>query len=251
MQARYFAESAYLGKAYCGWQKQPGQISVQSVIEGALQTILGQETEITGCGRTDSGVHAKQYFFHFDFPGSFPDGFLRRINKFLPPDIAIRRIIPVADDAHARFHATHRAYEYHLTMHKDPFSQETAYFYPYALRPDFKKLQEAATLLLDYQEFFPFCKTNTDVKTMECNLVRSEWKQSGDEQELVFHIAANRFLRGMVRLIVGMCVNVATSKLDLESVKIALDKQIRLEKSWSVPPEGLFLTDIRYPFILL
>lgn len=245
---RYFAELAYNGSRFYGWQRQPGQISVQEVLEDAFSTILGSAIEITGCGRTDTGVHASQYFVHFDFEGSLPNEFTRRINKFLPPDIAIYRIFPVASEAHARYDATRRAYQYHLTFRKDPFRQQTAYFFPFAKRPDIFQLQEAAQLLLDFEEFYPFCKSNTDVKTMKCQLYRAEWEFDGADQ-LIFHIAASRFLRGMVRLIVGMCLNVGLGKTSPEEVQQAMEQQTRLKRSWSVPPEGLFLTEIEYPYL--
>lgn len=246
---RYFAELAYQGASYVGWQAQPGQISVQGTIEHALSTILNAPIEIVGCGRTDAGVHAKQYFIHFDFPGAFPKGFDRRINKFLPPDIAIHRFIPVAPEAHARFDATHRAYEYHIDFRKNPFGKNIRYYFPFAAQLDTDLLQEAAQSLLQYQEFYPFCKSNTDVKTMRCDIRRSEWIIDKDNHRMVFHIAADRFLRGMVRLIVGMCLNVAQGKLPIESVHEALTNQTRLTKSLSAPPDGLYLTDIRYPFL--
>ena len=246
---RYFAELAYNGTSYVGWQAQPGQTSVQGTIEKALSTILNRPIEIVGCGRTDAGVHAKQYFMHFDYPGSFPRGFDRRINKFLPPDIAIYRFIEVHADAHARFDATHRAYEYHIDLRKNPFGQHTRYFFPFAQQLDERLLQEAAQLIAQYEDFYPFCKSNTDAKTMRCDIRQSEWRIDYNQQRMVFHIAADRFLRGMVRLIVGMCLNVAQGKLDLQSVRSALDNQARLAKSLSAPPDGLYLTDIRYPFI--
>ncbi|MEQ8705973.1 MAG: tRNA pseudouridine(38-40) synthase TruA [Phaeodactylibacter sp.] len=246
---RYFAELAYNGTSYVGWQAQPGQTSVQGTIEQALGTILNTPVEVVGCGRTDAGVHAKQYFLHFDYPGSFPQGFNRRINKFLPPDIAIYRFLEVDTQAHARFDATHRAYEYHIDFRKNPFGKDTRYFFPFAHQIDEGLLQEAAQLLLGYQDFYPFCKSNTDVKTMRCDLRRSEWAVDRAQHRMVFHIAADRFLRGMVRLIVGMCLNVAQRKLDLASVRKALEQQTRLPKSLSAPPDGLYLTDIRYPFI--
>lgn len=245
---RYFAELAYNGTRYYGWQRQPGQISVQETLEQALSTILGAELEVTGCGRTDTGVHASQYYLHFDFDGTFPRVFTRRLNKFLPPDIAIHRIFPVAPEAHARYDAVRRAYQYHLTFRKDPFALETAYYFPFPTRPDFSKLQEAANLLLSYEDFYPFCKSNTDVHTMKCRLSRAEWEEVSPDR-LIFHIAANRFLRGMVRLIVGMSLNVAMSKIPLEEVRQAMDRQIRLKRSWSAPPEGLFLSEVRYPFV--
>lgn len=246
---RYFAELAYNGTNYYGWQRQPDQKSVQEVLEDALSLLLRTTVEITGCGRTDTGVHASQYFIHFDYEQEFPKEFVRRLNKYLPPDIVVYSIFEVALDAHARYDAHYRSYEYHLDFRKNPFAQHTSYFFPFAERLDLQAMQQAAQLLLSFDEFFPFCKTHTDVKTLRCNLFRSEWEWLETEQKLVYHIAANRFLRGMVRLIVGMCLNVGLGKLTLEAVQQALEKQERLSQSWSVPPDGLFLTAVRYPFL--
>jgi tRNA pseudouridine38-40 synthase len=245
---RYFTELAYNGFHYSGWQIQPNSLSVQARIQGAFSTILGAEIEFVGCGRTDAGVHASQYFAHFDFNGTFPKSFLQRVNKLLPEEIVIYNIFEVKPDAHARFDAYQRSYEYHLTFVKNPFQTQTTYFYPFAQKPDFDKMQAAAQLLLHYQDFQPFCKSNHDAKTLHCDLTRCEWQQL-DENKLVFHITSNRFLRGMVRLIVGMCLNAGLEKVTLEEVKIALEQQILLKKSWSVPPEGLFLTEVKYPFL--
>ncbi len=244
---RYFTKLAYNGTRYAGWQIQPNNPTVQETIQTAFSTILGESIEFTGCGRTDTGVHASQYYAHFDFEGSFPTSFLHRVNKLLPEDIVIYTIFEVSPDAHARFDAFKRSYEYQLTFIKNPFTTQTTYFYPYTQKPDFDKMQQAAQLLLSYQEFQPFCKSNHDAKTLQCALTRSEWQQA-DEHNLTFHISANRFLRGMVRLIVGMCLNVGLNKITLNDVKTALDQQVLLQKSWSVPPEGLFLTEVRYPF---
>ncbi len=246
---RYFAELAYKGTDFFGWQIQPAQVSVQQTIQDAFSTILRVPIEVVGCGRTDTGVHASQYFLHFDFEGEFPKHFLSRVNKFLPPSIAIFRIFPVAADAHARFDAYHRAYEYRMHFRKDPFQKDTSYFYPYPVQPDLDKMQAAAGLLLAYDEFFPFCKTHHDANTYKCELKRSEWEAAENELGASYHIAANRFLRGMVRLIVGMCINVGTGKLELDTVRRALDEQKRLKRSSSAPPEGLYLRDIRYPFL--
>lgn len=245
---RYFSELAYNGFSYSGWQMQPKDTSVQEVVERTFSTILGTPIEVVGCGRTDAGVHACQYYAHFDFEGTFPTAFLRRVNKLLPKDIVIYQIFAVAPDAHARFDAYQRSYEYHITFVKNPFQIQTTYFYPYALKPDFDKMQAAAQLLLSYQEFQPFCKSNHDAKTLRCQLTRSEWEMIQDDQ-LTFHITANRFLRGMVRLIVGMCLNVGLNKVTLDEVQTALDQQMLLKKSWSVPPEGLSLTQVKYPFL--
>lgn len=243
---RYFTELAYNGTRYHGWQKQPNALSVQGKIEEAFSTILNTVIEVVGCGRTDAGVHASQYFLHFDFDGEIPERFVGRVNLFLPKDIAIRKIFPVKEDAHARFDAIQRSYEYHIVFEKSPFETETAWQYYLAQRLAPDRLNEVASLLLNYREFFPFCKTHHDAQTLECQLTRCEWVLDENNKRLVFHITSNRFLRGMVRLIVGACINVAADKLAIEKVKAALDQQTLLEKSWSVPPEGLFLSEVKY-----
>lgn len=246
---RYFSKLRYKGTNYNGWQRQPNSPTVQQTIEEALATILRKEIGIMGCGRTDTGVHAKEYFIHFDFEEDFPAHFVDRLNKVLPKDIAIENIFEVASEAHTRFDANSRSYEYHIVFHKNPFFLDTTYYFPFYDQLDFNLLQAAAKLLMEYEAFYPFCKSNTDVKTMRCDITHAEWKLDKDEKGMVFYISANRFLRGMVRLIVGMCLNVALGKISLEEVEDALKKQERLRKSYSVPPQGLFLTDIRYPFL--
>ena len=253
---RYFAELSYKGTNYNGWQRQPNAPSLQQTIEAAFSLILRTPTEIMGCGRTDTGVHASQFFIHFDvevipkgFERDFQKTFLNRVNKYLPPDIAIHRMIEVEENSHVRFDAYSRAYEYHLIFEKNPFLAETAFRFLRGKKLDFEKMQAAAKLLLEYDEFFTFCKTKSDAKTMLCDIQRSEWVWEKEEKHLVFHISANRFLRGMVRLVVGMCLNVGMGKVSLEEVKEALDQQKRLNQSYSVPPNGLFLTQIKYPFL--
>ena len=245
---RYFAELAYNGAGYQGWQKQKNEApTLQEEIERALSTLINHPTPIVGCGRTDTGVHAQQYFIHFDTQKKIEDSLLHRINKYLPNQILIKRFIPVSQEAHARFDATHRAYEYKICTWKDPFNIQTKYYYPSARWIDTQKMHEAAQILKEYSSFYTFCKSNTDVKTMDCTLFDAHWKF--EEREWTFHIAANRFLRGMIRLIVGMCLNVGRGQLQLEEVHEALQKQKRLHKSLSVPPQGLYLKDIRYDFI--
>ena len=241
---RYFIKLAYKGTNYNGWQIQPNAPSIQETIQKALSTILNQPIEITGCGRTDTGVHAKEYYAHFDVEGDLPKAFLQRINKFLPNDIVFFQIIEVANDAHTRFNAYHRAYEYHIVFEKNPFEIDTAWSYYQAKNLDIEKMQAAASLLLNYKEFSPFCKTGHQAKTVICDLKRAEWEIR--EDRLVFHIAANRFLRGMVRLIVGMCINIGTGKITLKDVQQAMNNQTILKKSYSVPACGLYLCDIRY-----
>ena len=244
---RFFAELAYNGTNYCGWQRQPKEITVQEVLEFAFSTILRKEVRLTGCGRTDTGVHASQYFAHFDFEKAIPSGFIGRINKFLPKDIVVKKIIEVESNAHARFDATQRSYEYHLSFYKNPFHINTIFHYPFAEQLDLNLMQEAASLLLNYKAFFPFCKSKSDARTMFCDLRRAEW-QLKDNGVLVFYISANRFLRGMVRLIVGMCLNVGLGKTSLEEVKTAMEQQVRLKKDFSVSPKGLYLTEVKYRY---
>ena len=245
---RYFIELAYNGAQYQGWQRQPGgRPTVQGNIEHSLSVLLNTETAITGCGRTDTGVHALQYFLHFDGPDELPPNFHYRLNKHLPKDISIFRIIPVESEAHARFDASHRAYEYRLFTYKNPFEIDTAHYFKFSKFTDRDKVQKAAKLLLNYDEFYPFCKSNHDAKTMKCTIYNAEW--TFEEQQWTFDIAANRFLRGMIRLIVGMCLNVGQDKISLDDVKKAMDTQTLLKKSLSVDPAGLYLKDIRYPYI--
>jgi len=245
---RYFSELAYKGTNYCGWQRQPNGITVQETIEKAFSTILRTPITVHGCGRTDTGVHASQFFIHFDFEGVFPKGFVWRLNKFLPNDILIKSIFEVAPESSTRFDAYHRSYEYHISFQKALFNEETVFHFPFAKKLDFEKMQQAAALLLNYGAFFPFCKTKSDAKTMLCDMKRAEWVIDEKAGRMTFHISANRFLRGMVRLIVGMCLNVGLGKIEIEDVKEAMDKQVRLKKDLSVEAKGLFLTEIRYPF---
>ena len=246
---RYFINLAYKGTNYFGWQFQPNDISVQQVVQEKMSILLNQPIEVLGCGRTDRGVHASKYYLHFDFDNEFPSNFMYRMNQLLPKDIAFRSIHEVADEAHARFDATSRSYTYHILFNKSPFEYEINSQIMYAERMDLKVLQQAADILLEYKEFTPFCKTNADNRTMLCDITVAKWilKPNGDGFE--FHVTSDRFLRGMIRLIVGMCVNVAMGKLDMDDVRKAMDTQTLLTRSWSAPPEGLFLSDVRYPYI--
>ena len=247
---RYFIALAYNGTRYCGWQKQPGQTTVQESLESAFSMILGEDIELTGCGRTDTGVHALKYYAHFNIARSLPEGFLHRINRVLDSDIAVYQLFPVHWDAHARFDACYRSYAYHLTFRKDPFACETAYFFPFRDRPSPGLMQAAAQTLLSFEDFFPFCKTGHDAKTTLCTIFRSEWEVDPGGEGMAYHIAANRFLRGMVRLIVGMCIEVGLGRLSLGEVEQAMLRHERIRRNVSVPPGGLFLTDVRYPYTL-
>ena len=230
-----------------GWQSQPNGSSVQSTIENALSKVLKTPTPIVGCGRTDAGVHARSYYAHFDHAGTVHENLCNRLNGILPSDISIKKIFIVDASAHARYDATERTYHYHIIRYKDPFRVDLAHHHFQFAAIDQSLLQKSEDLLLQYDEFFPFCKTHSGVDHYRCQLTCCKWQIS--EDELILKISANRFLRGMVRLIVGMCTNVALKKILLDEVKRALDTQSALEKSLSAPAHGLFLTDIKYPFI--
>lgn len=244
---RYFIRLSYLGTNYNGWQKQPQPQSktVQQTIEEALYTFLRFPVDLTGCGRTDTGVHAKDYIAHFDAPTKLEvDEVKYKTNKILPSDIAVHEVFLVHPVAHARFDALSRSYEYNFHIEKNPMIQQS-FYYNYG-SPEINKLNEAAQLLLNYTDFYTFCKENTDVKTTFCQLTECYWTESSGQYKL--RISADRFLRGMIRLIVGMCLDVSRNHLNLEEVKSALENRMKLEKHWSVPAEGLTLCDIKYNF---
>ena len=244
---RYFISLAYLGTHYSGWQVQPNAPSVQATLEASLATLLRHPVGVTGCGRTDAGVHARYYVAHFDTDTEIKPAFLNSLNSILPRDIAVFHIWQVAPESHARFDAFRRSYEYHIALRKDPFATETAWFFPQHEKLDLKKMQEVADLLPLYRDFFPFCKTDSGVDGYGCTLETAHWAHFPETRRLIFHITANRFLRGMVRLIVGACINAGLGKIEVEDVKSALDAQKTLKKSLSVPPQGLFLTEVGYP----
>jgi tRNA pseudouridine38-40 synthase len=242
---RYFAELSYNGTRFVGWQAQQSGGSVQQQIEAALSTIFRQPIEVVGCGRTDTGVHAAHYVLHFDYDGELPTKLLTRINHLCGNDIAFSRVYAVADEAHARFDAVSRSYIYKIIGHKSPFHQETAYHYPFAGRINQAAMQEVAAALLEYNEFAPFCKSNNQSMTMKCSLTRAEWVFD-TPGEWAFHITSNRFLRGMIRLIVGASLYIGEGKMSVAQLRQALDTQTALPCPYSVPPQGLFLTNIIY-----
>lgn len=243
---RYFIEFAYNGKNYCGWQYQPHSPSVQETLNKAISTLLRQEIDITGAGRTDTGVHAKQMYGHFDFEEEFNiDSLIHKLNSFLPKDIVVYRIIPVDEDAHARFDATSRTYEYHITTYKDAFDFDGSWQNAKPL--DVAKMNEAAKILFDYNDFKCFSKTNTDVKTYNCDVREAFWVQNGTK--LVFTVTADRFLRNMVRAIVGTLVNVGLGKVSLDDFRTIIESRDRGNAGFSVPAHGLYLTKVIYPYL--
>lgn len=245
---RYFVEFAYDGLPYHGWQRQPNALSVQEVMEEGFSLLCGKPIALTAAGRTDTGVHARHMVAHFNINDSVDTTDLsHRLNSYLPKDISIKRIYPVSDEAHARFDAIERTYEYVVVQQKDPFHQHSAHFVRQAL--DVDTMNRAAAILLGKADFKCFSKSNTDVKTYICDIREARWVWEGDR--LVFRIIADRFLRNMVRAIVGTLLQVGLGKWSAEDVKTIINSGKRSEAGPSVPAKGLYLVDISYPENLL
>ncbi len=244
MDLRYFFEISYKGTNYHGWQVQQNAISVQQVIEEKLSNLLNAKISITGSGRTDTGVHAKQQFFHVDLHDQTDCSQLKyQLNATLPRDIVVRSIRPVRPDAHARFDATVRSYDYVIILNKDPFRLNEAYIYHKSM--DLDSLNAASKKFVGAQNFESFSKVKTQVNNFNCEIFAAYWQQG--EDCIIFHIEANRFLRGMVRAIVGTLLMVNEGKMAIESIDEIIKKQDRSAAGRSVPPEGLYLSKISYP----
>lgn len=244
---RFFIRFAYDGTAFHGSQRQPNGVTVQETMEQALAMIFREEVPLTFAGRTDAGVHAREMYAHFDIhdnQSSIVNNLKFRLNGILPDSIAIYDILRVTDDAHARFSAKRRTYEYHVIDHKDPF------LLPYATRLrtplDFVAMNKAAKYLIGRQDFASFCRTHTDVKTTICDLTQAEWKELGNGHA-VFTISADRFLRNMVRAVVGTLFQVGQSKMNLEQFAEVIAQHNRCSAGDSAPAQGLYLTHIEYP----
>lgn len=241
---RYFIELSYNGSAYHGWQNQPNAISVQQVLEEALATLLQSKTEIVGAGRTDTGVHASQMFAHFDFDNEIDTpNLVYKLNSFLPNDIAISDVFRVKEDSHARFDALSRTYLYKISTIKNVFNTDFAYRLQLPL--DVEKMNEACKILFIYNDFQCFSKSNTDVKTYNCTITKAEWFKDNDE--IIFLITADRFLRNMVRAIVGTMINIGLGKIKVDDLHEIIKSKNRSEAGYSVPAHGLYLTQIVYP----
>jgi tRNA pseudouridine38-40 synthase len=248
---RYFIELSYEGTNYHGWQIQKNAVSVQGILNQKLSIILREPIDTTGCGRTDTGVHAKEFFAHFDAEEFMVhsswfidnDALTRSINAILPCDIAAKRIFPVAANANARFDATLRSYEYHIHFNKDPFKNG----YSWELRdyPDLDLMNEAAKLMMEYTDFSCFSKSNTQVKTNICKITKAEWNVT--DNGIVFQISADRFLRNMVRAIVGTLIMVCKKEIEPGAIRQIIESKNRSNAGTSVPACGLYLTKVEYP----
>ncbi len=237
---------AYNGAAYCGWQTQPSLPTVQQTVEQALALLLRRPVAVVGCGRTDTGVHAADFYAHFDVDDDCPfdpSAIVFKLNNLLPTDIVVFDIVPVAANAHARFDATSRTYQYHVSRQRLPFRQglySRIYF-----DPDVATMNRAAQVLMEYDDFTSFAKTHTQVKTNICHLVEAHWDRVGDE--LVFTIRSNRFLRNMVRSVTGTLLDVGRGKLGIEGLREIVERKDRQAAGVSMPACGLFLTKVEYP----
>ena len=244
---RYFIELSYDGTAYCGWQVQPNGESVQGVLQRALSLLLREEVAVTGAGRTDAGVHAAKMVAHMDLSspprGELERGLVYRLNGILPNDIAIHKIYPVAEDMHARFSAIARTYYYYVHTRKSPFLRN--YSWRLAKAPDFEAMNEAAATLMEYEDFTSFSKVNTDTTTNICRVTQARWVQLSDH-EWRFEITADRFLRNMVRAIVGTLMEVGRGQLTLDGFRQVIEQKDRCAAGDSVPARGLFLQEVKY-----
>lgn len=239
---RYFLEVAYKGTHYSGFQVQENANTIQAEVEKAFNTLFRQPVTLTGSSRTDAGVHALQNFFHFDFEEDLDLKFIYKLNSLLPSDIAIRNIYLMPSTTHSRFNALSREYEYKIYTQKNPFLKETAFYYPYKL--DLGLMKEAALLIKQETNFYSFAKSNTQVHNFNCIIYISEWRQEDDL--LIYHIKANRFLRGMVRLLTATQIKLGRGKISISHFT-DLFRVPEVKCHFSVPPTGLFLKAVHYP----
>lgn len=245
-QQRYFIELAYDGTNYHGWQVQQNALSVQEVFNKALSILLREPIETLGCGRTDTGVHARKFYAHLDTEVKIQNSkFITGLNSLLPYDIAAKEIIPVRSEAHARFDATLRSYEYYVHFHKNPF--KTKYSWLLRDKPDMDLMNKGAAILKHYTDFSCFSKSNTQVFTNNCKISSAEWIETADG--MVFHISADRFLRNMVRAIVGTLMMVGKKEIEPDQIRQIIESKNRSNAGTSVPACGLYLTEVRYPYL--
>ncbi|HMP93672.1 MAG TPA: tRNA pseudouridine(38-40) synthase TruA [Phnomibacter sp.] len=241
---RYFVELAYRGTGLAGFQIQENATTVQGLLQTAMATLWRRPVELTGSSRTDAGVHALQNYFHFEVPDDFTlhHRQVYNLNALLPPDIAVKRIFEVPPSLHCRFSAVHRRYHYYITQHRNPFLTDRAWYYPYAL--DMEAMQRAADLLLTVQDFTSFSKRNTQAHTRLCTLTRSAWLQQ--DNQIVYQVQANRFLRGMVRGLVGTMLQVGRGKLSLLQFEAVIAAKDCTLANFTTPAHGLFLAEVGF-----
>lgn len=240
---RYFLEIAYHGKKYHGWQVQKNAHAVQQELNAALQQLLGVPVETIGSGRTDTGVHAEQQFVQLDFDGEMTPGLLFKLNRILPFDIAILGVRQVKEEAHVRFDAYSRTYEYRISRTKNPFLTDLAYHFSKEL--DLIAMNKACALLMKHEDFESFSKVKTEVGHFRCDITQAFWKEEKDL--LIFTIQANRFLRGMVRAITGTMIEIGLGRMSRDQFEAIIKSKDRKEAGSAAPPHGLFLTSIMYP----
>ncbi|PSR53977.1 tRNA pseudouridine(38-40) synthase TruA [Adhaeribacter arboris] len=242
---RYFLEIAYDGTNYHGWQIQPNALTVQQILNDCLSTVLRETIETIGSGRTDTGVHAEQQFIHLDVTGILnKEEACYRFNRILPPDIAVKNIYEVIPEAHARFDAIARTYEYRICLINNPFLRAFSHFLN--RKPNLELMNEAAAMLLNFEDFTTFSKVKGETKHYHCQMYQAQWQMQGSDM-LIFTIRANRFLRGMVRLIVGTLLDVGSGKLSISEFTDIIASQDRRRASAAAPAAGLFLTKVEYP----
>ncbi|WP_343699825.1 tRNA pseudouridine(38-40) synthase TruA [Chitinophaga sp.] len=241
--ARYFLEVAYMGERYSGFQVQENAHTVQAEIDRAASLLMRVPVVTTGSSRTDAGVHARQNFLHFDLELPLHPQFVYKMNAILPPDIVLKGVYPVGEAVHSRFAATSRAYEYTLYTFKDPFMRDRGYYFPYRMNMD--DLHAAAEIVKEYRDFSTFSKRNTQVKTFNCTIEHSRWTE-GDGR-IVYNVSANRFLRGMVRGLVGTMLRVGRGKLTLAEFRAVIESKDCRQADFAVPPQGLCLMQVKYP----
>jgi len=240
---RYFLEVAYKGTNYSGFQSQKNANTIQAEIGRAFKILLKKEIELTGSSRTDAGVHAYQNYFHFDVESELSSQLLYNINAILPTDIAAKRLIKVKDDAHCRFDAISREYKYYIYKKKNPFLIDRAFYFPYPL--DIDLLQNAASIIKAYSDFTSFSKKNTQVKSFVCEIKESKW--IAQNSCLVYHVKANRFLRGMVRALTATMLKLGRGKIDLDKFRSIIEKKDCALANFGVPPHGLILIEVGFP----
>lgn len=245
--SRYFLEVSYKGTAYSGFQMQKNANTIQAEVENAFATLQKDKIVMVGSSRTDAGVHAFQNYFHFDYKSILNPQFVYKMNAILPFDIVIKKVIAVPEVSHCRFDAVSREYKYFIYRNKDPFLRERAFYFPYKL--DFHKLQEAALMLKNYTDFTSFSKRKTQVKNFNCRIMKSEWLWQ--EDILIYHVKANRFLRGMVRALVATMLKLGRGKMNLEEFQKIIESKDASFADFGVPGHGLFLIRVEYPPTIL